>query len=109
VSPLCSLPALRRAGREWPGALLARRTRTVKRCSFDSRSGGLIQAILGTTYTSELGRIIFGYSLWPCWTASLSIYGAVRFVSQAYRPSIYLRRKKVSATCYPTSFALTRS
>jgi hypothetical protein len=71
--------------------------------------GGLIQAILGTTYTSELRRIIFGYSLWPCWTASLSIYGAVRFVSQAYRPSIYLRRKEVSATCYPTSFALTRS
>ena len=58
---------------------------------------------------SDLRRIISGYSLWPCWTASLSIYGAVRFVSQAYRPSIYLRRKEVSATCYPTSFALTRS
>jgi len=31
---------LRRMGRERPGALLARRTRTVKRCSFDARSKG---------------------------------------------------------------------
>src|SRR2546422_4935126 len=29
---------LRRMGRERPGALLARRTRTVKLCSFDARS-----------------------------------------------------------------------
>ncbi len=27
-------------GREWPGALLARRTRTVEQCSFDARSNG---------------------------------------------------------------------
>jgi hypothetical protein len=32
--------ALRRMGRERPGALLARRTRTVKLCSFDARSKG---------------------------------------------------------------------
>ena len=32
--------ALRRMRREWPGALLARRTRTVKLCSFDARSKG---------------------------------------------------------------------
>ena len=31
---------LRRMGREWPGALLARRTRTMKRCSSDARSKG---------------------------------------------------------------------
>jgi hypothetical protein len=31
---------LRRMGREQPGALLARRTRTVKLCSFDARSKG---------------------------------------------------------------------
>ena len=31
---------LRRMGREWPGALLARRTRTVKLCAFDARSKG---------------------------------------------------------------------
>jgi hypothetical protein len=31
---------LRRMGRERPGALLARRTRTVKLCSFDARSKG---------------------------------------------------------------------
>ena len=31
---------LRRIGRERPGALLARRTRTVKLCSFDARSKG---------------------------------------------------------------------
>ena len=27
-------------GREWPGALLARRTRTIRMCSFDARSKG---------------------------------------------------------------------
>jgi hypothetical protein len=27
-------------GGEWPGALLARRTRTLRRCSFDARSKG---------------------------------------------------------------------
>jgi hypothetical protein len=31
---------LRRMERERPGALLARRTRTMKRCSFDARSKG---------------------------------------------------------------------
>jgi hypothetical protein len=31
---------LRRMKRERPGALLARRTRTMKRCSFDARSKG---------------------------------------------------------------------
>ena len=31
---------LGRTRREWPGALLARRTRTVKLCSFDARSKG---------------------------------------------------------------------
>ena len=31
---------LRRMGRERPSALLARRTRTVKLCSFDARSEG---------------------------------------------------------------------
>ena len=31
---------LRRMGGEWPGALLARRTRTIRMCSFDARSKG---------------------------------------------------------------------
>ena len=34
--------------------------------SLDARSGGLIRTILGTTYTSKLGRIIVGDSLRPC-------------------------------------------
>ena len=36
----CATRGLRRMVRERPGALLARRTRTVKRCSFDARSKG---------------------------------------------------------------------
>ena len=31
---------LRKMVREWPGALLARRTRTIRMCSFDARSKG---------------------------------------------------------------------
>jgi len=31
-----------------------------------ARSGGLIRAILGTTYTSKLGRIMLGHLLRPC-------------------------------------------
>jgi hypothetical protein len=39
--PLCSRNARpQKDGGERPGALLARRTRTVKRCSFDARSKG---------------------------------------------------------------------
>ena len=51
---------LRRNGRERPGALLA-------------RSGGLSRAILGTTYTSKLGRIILSHSLRPCFGESASL------------------------------------
>jgi hypothetical protein len=40
-SPPCSRNARpQKYGEERPGALLARRTRTVKRCSFDARSKG---------------------------------------------------------------------
>jgi hypothetical protein len=31
---------VKRGGGEWPGALLARRTRTIRMCSFDARSQG---------------------------------------------------------------------
>jgi hypothetical protein len=38
---LCSRNARpQKGGREWPGALLARRTRTIGMCSFDARSKG---------------------------------------------------------------------
>ena len=36
---------LRRMRREWPGALLARRTRTIRMCSFDARSKGQPQPL----------------------------------------------------------------
>jgi hypothetical protein len=38
----------------------------VGRPSLDARSGGLIRAILGTTYMSKIGGIILGHSLRHC-------------------------------------------
>jgi len=39
-SPAPGARGLRRMGRKRPGALLARRTRTFRKCSFDARSKG---------------------------------------------------------------------
>ena len=61
--------------RGWDGPVspLCSRNARPKRPSLDARSGGLIRAIPGITYTSKLGRIIFGRSLRPCRDAILSI------------------------------------
>jgi len=111
---------LRRMRRERPGALLARRTRTMKLCSFDARSKGSLghslqerhkksegprqgkwhvsacQWVGGCERCAQLGLsqlpLKSDSSLRPCWRAFLSMLRGVSLLSRTHRPILVFPR-----------------
>ena len=83
---------LRRMDRERPGALLARRTRTVKRCSSDQENKVPVSASL--VYSVEFGKMGCKEN-WTFGGGKLSLVGkAHNFVGGAEMRTLHVNLKK---------------